>query len=187
MEFTVTEEFVREAHGAACSTWKQRIEKEFPELFEKELEVGRWYVYGRSLLNYQGLNHQALIQAYGFLEDKSWMETSNCGNDFKSWEEATPEEVESALIAEAKKKGFVEGAFVDGKIFGNGWYRRRKLGGQFEFNNSINQLCIGDTAIFQDGKWAEILPEEKTIITKGKALRIIAKKLKVSPESIEIQ
>ena len=41
--------------------------------------------------------------------------------------------------------------------------------------------------IFANGKWAEIITEEKTVITMEKALKIIAKKMKVSPENIEIQ
>lgn len=191
MEFTVTEEFVREAHSAACSTWKTKIEKEFPDLFEKELEIGRWYVYGSNLLNYQGLNHKDLIQAYGFLGDKSWMETSNCGNDFKAWKEATTEEVESVLIAEAKKRGYKKGVRIKGLGTGEIWTLPN---GEFEYLENANVLWFGNPNddydgfdVFHDGKWAEILPEEKTIITKGKALRIIAKKLKVSPESIEIQ
>jgi len=31
--FTVDEKFIKEAHGAACSEWKQKLEKKFPEVF----------------------------------------------------------------------------------------------------------------------------------------------------------
>lgn len=190
MKFTVTEEFIREAHGAACSNWKQRIEKEFPDLFKTKLEVGKWYVLKTYLsdwlMNYQGNGSVS----YGFNTTKDW------GNNYimqecDDWKEATHEEVESALIAEAKKRGYKKGVRIKG--LDNGEICTLPNGG-FEYMENENVLWFGNPyddydgfEIFNDGKWAQILPEEKTIITKGKALRIIAKKLKVSPESIEIQ
>ena len=35
-------EFIKKAHSAACSEWKENIEKEFPKLFKKE-EINGWY------------------------------------------------------------------------------------------------------------------------------------------------
>ena len=29
-------EFIKKAHSAACSEWKENIEKEFPKLFKKD-------------------------------------------------------------------------------------------------------------------------------------------------------
>ena len=46
---------------------------------------------------------------------------------------------------------------------------------------------MGTNVIFTQGNWAQILPQENTIIPIEKALKIIAKKMKVSPENIEIQ
>jgi hypothetical protein len=51
-EVTVDIEFVKQAHAAACSDWKQKIEKKFPKIFEVELspagkalkEFGKEYV-----------------------------------------------------------------------------------------------------------------------------------------------
>jgi len=42
MKIEISKEFVLEAHKAACSDWKKRIEKELPELFTKR--VKRWRV-----------------------------------------------------------------------------------------------------------------------------------------------
>jgi hypothetical protein len=36
VELTVSKEFLLEAHKAACSDWKQRLEEEFPEVFETD-------------------------------------------------------------------------------------------------------------------------------------------------------
>jgi hypothetical protein len=33
----VTENFVKEAHAAACSEWKQKIEKQFPNIFPRKI------------------------------------------------------------------------------------------------------------------------------------------------------
>lgn len=164
---------------------KDCLKEWFPEAFKTELELNKWYVYGRSLLNYQGLNNKDLIQAYGFLEDKSWMETSNCGNDFKQWKEATPEEVETALINEAKKRGYKEGVTIT-------WKNKPKLiytlgDDEFDYLRSNNVLVFGNYGIFDGEQWAEILPQEKTLVPMEKALKIIAKKMKVSPENIEIE
>lgn len=38
-EFTVDKEFVMQAYEAACSTWKERIEDKFPDLFPKSKYV----------------------------------------------------------------------------------------------------------------------------------------------------
>ena len=54
-------------------------------------------------------------------------------------------------------------------------------------NCKTESLPSGYAVLFMDGEFAEILPEEKTVITKEKVLKILAKKLKVSPESIEIK
>ena len=69
-QYTITEEQIKE-----LAKWKhgKRLTQEwFPEVFKPKLEEGKWYNYGRSLLNYQGLKNY-LIQAYGFLHDKSWL------------------------------------------------------------------------------------------------------------------
>lgn len=195
MELKTTEEFVREAHGAACSTWKQRIEKEFPDLFKTVLEVGKWYwlktIFGKLLFCYKG--GFGNDSGYGFDINGNW---SNEGIgvhqvDVSSCTPATHEEVESALIAEAKKKGHKAGVRIKG--LGNGKICTLP-NGEFEYIKNANALWFGNPNdafegfdVFLDGIWADILPEEKTIITHEKALKILAKKLKVSPESIEIK
>ena len=34
-KFEVSEEFIKEAHSAACSDWKKKIEEQFPDAFER--------------------------------------------------------------------------------------------------------------------------------------------------------
>ena len=40
-DMTVDAEFIKAAHAAACSEWKQKLEKKFPHLFKKELKAKR--------------------------------------------------------------------------------------------------------------------------------------------------
>jgi hypothetical protein len=40
-QFVVSKDFIKQAHKAACSEWKQKIEEQFPEMFmSKEYEFG---------------------------------------------------------------------------------------------------------------------------------------------------
>jgi hypothetical protein len=44
-QFTVDEKFIKDAYEAACSEWKEKIRKKFPEAFPpKEFEFGKEYV-----------------------------------------------------------------------------------------------------------------------------------------------
>jgi hypothetical protein len=43
-ELTVDKQFVLDAYKAACSEWKAKIEKKFPELFEKTYAIGDRFV-----------------------------------------------------------------------------------------------------------------------------------------------
>ena len=101
---------------------------------------------------------------------------------------------EKFLIAEAKNRGFKNGV----TILRGDWYsgfsapkvtiekeEEQHPTSGFEFRNDT--LFLGGYTIFYKGNWAQILPQEKTVVPMEKALKIIAKKMKVSPENIEIQ
>lgn len=189
MKYEITKEQILETIRTGTDVTKRYFKEIIPEAFKTELEVGKWYVYGRSLLNYQGLNNKDLIQAYGFLEDKSWMETSNCGNDFKEWKESTPEEVKVALKAETIKRYGKdwENTKIKAHADGQPWIASGLNKGCFSCILTLNKVCSKHGVLYSHGKWAKILPQEKTVIPMDKALKIIAKKMKVSPENIEIQ
>lgn len=42
-EFKVDEQFVKEAHAAACEGWKKRIEEKFPDAFPRNYRVGDYF------------------------------------------------------------------------------------------------------------------------------------------------
>ena len=170
-------EFIKKAHSAACSEWKENIEKEFPKLFKEDaLVVGKWYKSEGCLFNYQKQSN-----VYGFFTDGSWM------NGDWIWyganaKPATDKEVEEALIKEAKKRGFKEG--VNFNVTKDLW--DTSIGGREGFNtvidkntydysessNSFKINCIdGCMSIFTKGKWATIVET----ITKEQAEKELGK------------
>ena len=159
------------------------------EAFKKELEIGKWYKYKLALfyVTNKRSNNANYYNVFGFDVDGNWM-TDNAATYFdENYIEATPEEVESALINEAKKRGYKGGITC---AFGKGAYnmmiRENEIRWVPDWQDK-GALCMGMNVIFTQGNWAEILPQEKTVIPMAKALKIIAKKMKVSPENIEIQ
>ena len=141
--------------------FNKEYKKEIKELESKTvLEVGKWYktkgskhlMFLSELIGNEGIG-------YGFDTIGAWFGiTRDISMD--SVKPATDKEVETALIAEAKKRGFKEGVTVkcihDNTI--------ESIKGTF-FNNkeSFNlyahiERCdyIGQY-VFKDGKWAEII------------------------------
>lgn len=199
MEFTVTKEQILEFANWGNPDNKKKLKEWFPKAFESQLEVGKWYKNGdfgfeRSLacVSHINPNEKDEFGGYGFDIHGCWFNNKDVTTfGSHNWLSATHEEIASALIAEAKKKGYKTGVRIKG--LGNGEICTLP-NGEFEYIKNANALWFGNPNdafegfdVFLDGIWAEILPEQKTIITHEKALKIIAKKLKVSPESIEIQ
>ena len=163
-------EFIKKAHSAACSEWKENIEKEFPELFKEDaLEVGKWY---KSKIAVFRVTSLAPLKSYGVYSGK-W------GNEFYTdvttrSRPATDKEVEQALIKEAKERGFKEGVRVERLLENN----LGSLGGDSKTceNKQIKlyrgHLSIGNLLIFhKTGKWAEIVET----ITKEQAEKELGK------------
>jgi hypothetical protein len=173
---------------------KDCLKEWFPDAFKAELEVGKWYKMKGDihfLCNFNG-NIGNNGNSYGFNLTGKWMDNSMCFHNSDTYVEATPEEVESALINEAKKRGFKNGV----TILRGDWYfgfsapkvtieKEQYPTSGFEFRNDT--LLLDGYIIFYSGNWAEILTQENTVVPMEKALKIIAKKMKVSPENIEIK
>lgn len=182
---------IEKVGGADVSLY---LKETFPEVFKTELEEGKWYkMKGDThfLCNFNG-NIGNNGNSYGFNLKGEWMDNSMCFQNSDTYVEATPEEVEVALINEAKKRGFINGV----TILRGDWYsgfttpkatikRGYYSTNGFEFSNDT--LFLYGYVLFKKGNWTEILPKEKTVVPMEKALKIIAKKMKVSPEDIEIK
>ena len=179
---------------------KDCLKNWFPEVFKTEFKVGTVYKIDKNIFYCTEINELGVLYGYG-LFDAKWGERFNDGSDICACNEvaaknrlveASTQEWESALINEAKKRGFINGV----TILRGDWYsgfttpkatikRGYYSTNGFEFSNDT--LFLYGYVLFEKGNWAQILPQEKTVIPMEKALKIIAKKMKVSPEDIEIK
>jgi len=167
--FTVSKSFVLDAHSSACPTWKSKIEKEFPSLFIKEeLVLNRWYknndypnlVYLTKLNRKQDPYNEfgTFAEGYGFLfNDKNeWGGDGLLFADTRKFTLATPQEVETALINEARKRGFKEGVKIKTPVNKHEYIVNNDI---FSFNEKSNILYLSGKSIFNNGNFAEILPQ----------------------------
>lgn len=199
MEFKITKEFIIEAHKAACSDWKKRIESEFPEAFPKALQLGKWYKFYyhyepnilRALLFITIIDGDEAWFNYGIdvsEEENVWLEKDwyNKGHKFI---ECTPEEVCAALEKEIIKRFGEdwENAKIEAHADGGHWIGNGLNKGGFASGIGKHKVFSKHGVLYSNGVFAKPLPIEKTVITREKALKILAKKLKVSPENIEIK
>lgn len=162
--YTLTKEQVNElANGKS-------IKDVLPEAFK--LEVGKWYKcpeLGEAIFfvtDIQGSD----FKAYGLNYRGEWTSEDDwIGEVYAPTEPATPEEVESMLIAEAKKRGYVKGANVKGVgdftcsgVLSLGNCLGSDSGYKFIENKLVANISTHRNAvIFENGKWATIVTETK--------------------------
>jgi len=157
-KFEITKEQVLSLQNCVTDA---KLRQWFPEVFKKELVVGKWYKCNESKFLYFPLeikdnNH---IKAYGF-DKKGIYSESNENFEWgtpDSLEEATPQEVESALIGEAKKRGFVNGAFFNDLHY-------KSFSGKVDivrWEEDSQDLRSGGYCVFHNGIWAEIIQPKK--------------------------
>tara|TARA_R110000850_G_scaffold276000_2_gene416627 strand:+ start:37 stop:657 length:621 start_codon:yes stop_codon:yes gene_type:complete len=149
-------EFIKQAHSAACSEWKEKIESEFPKLFKKyELVVGKWYKHGNNNFNHLMVWNNAQ-PTYGFFDGK--YRDDYCFRDTFNKIPATDKEVSEALIAEARKRGYKNGNY---ECMTNNTINTFKV--EDSFFLSGEKLWMGEAGfanlIFKNGIWAEIIEE----------------------------
>ena len=154
MTTKVRNEFILSLHSKVGSGLKKEIENELPELFR--LEVGKWYKSGGS--NGDSLfNYQTGDGVYGFMKKQGQWKWERCSDGRWSWDDtpctpAADEEVESALINEAKIRGL-----WDNKNIVCAYSNKTVPGTKTTYYN--NRLWGQYGCIFDNGKWAEILEE----------------------------
>lgn len=200
--YTITKDQIVELSGYGITHILKRM---IPDAFKKEFTTGKWYKIDKNIFCCTEIDEDGSLYGYG-LFDGLWNKMlkngrSNCAcNSVAANDrlvESTLEEVEAALIEEAKKRGFIDGAKFKSFEHGNP-IRTVRESGRLNFNMITNHLLIStpesewdnyqsNPAIFEKGKWAQIIPQEKQVIPMEKALKIIAKKLKTSPDNIEIK
>ncbi len=175
----VSVDFIKEAHQSACANWKQRIEKELPDLFNK-LEVGKW------LKTKLESNNRWLVYVnndcsfYGFNSAGKWFDCQktiyNPIEDTNNYY-ATEEEVKTALINEAVKRGFVDGVKYKSLKVENYTCNENTELDCTEFLLNDNCLCSSYGVFFDNGKWATLItePTEKELL--GNKIKDLEKNL----------
>lgn len=153
--FLITKEQILELHKNSCANLKYDIEQLFPSAFKeekKELVVGKWYWRCDELAVWNGGKH-----TYGFNRDGSWLEDM-CFSVITNPIEATPKEVEEALIKEAVKRGFKEGVCVKNHQ-GTNVLKSLKIVYTNEYNDGIyTENQDPGVWIFINGVWSDIIP-----------------------------
>jgi hypothetical protein len=161
-------EFIIQAHSAACSDWKTKIEKEFPKLFKKDqLIVGKWYKYDDNTANALMVWNDSK-ETYGFWSGEYDENLSFFDEGDKVL--ATDKEVSKPLIKEAVKRGFdrsdINFKLIEGCV---GELNEHRITSACEivYQASSNALVLKTAGslytIFKNGVWAEIIKEKKPV------------------------
>lgn len=145
----------------------EKVKQWFPEAFETKLEFGKWYKNKFDSLFCIEKIQANYVVGYGFINGY-WH--NKAGFDLIVTE-ATPKEVKTALINEARKRGYKKGVFCE---FGTAKDIREIKNDNYRYHENLRSLLIGNDVIFEDGKWSPIVLET---ITKSEAEKILNKKI----------
>jgi len=112
------------------------------------------------------------IFKYGINANGDWFKSkSNANyNECESNRVATEQEVSTALINEAKKRGFVMGCTWNSSVF------TAFAGYSFYYNFKYNSLTLQGATIFKNGIW-KVVDEVLETITKEDAEKLLNKKI----------
>jgi len=152
------------------------IEGSLNDLFELYLEkeevkiqhqIGKWYKHKFGLLFcVTSIKDSGVLYGYGFGRTGEWfynIDESSCkcacnevAKEYTT--EATPQEVEKALIEEAKKRGFKEGD----KVMSASTRKECEIRSlsYFCFHEG-NWMSVDGATIFSKGQWATIIEQDK--------------------------
>lgn len=174
-------DFIKKAHSAACSEWKNWIETEFPKLFkDKEFKVCTWY----KIQPNSSCTHCALIcyqgpekSSYGIDHGGNWTVAYNPQVfDYKEEEitVATEKEIEDSMVRIAGKKGYDIGTYYkDADSIAIS--RTLEIKGALKFHLDVNCLTDGHGGfVYCKGFWAK----KVEIITKKEAEKKLGKIIK---------
>lgn len=165
-------QFIIDAHkgeyGSMCSDWREKLEKELPELFDNGKKSGCWYIdqFSPGDLNIfffcTRIENEKMF-GYGISMDK-WKNE----NEVVLWStiygesrRATEEEIHKHLTEEAKKRGFVNGASFYG-VQGSHKNMRTVIGENNGIEMNQYGLYCGDSYLYFEGKWAELEKKKMT-------------------------
>jgi hypothetical protein len=142
----------------ALDNGETTIRELFPQVFQVELEVGKWYKDTRFdlLFCFQGkYSRKKDSGTYGFSRSKAWVENIGVALDgLSKYTPATKEEVKTALITEAKRR-YKTGQKVISLTERIDYLSLEKA--VFDYYHDCNELLFNGLLMFHNGKWAGIL------------------------------
>lgn len=152
---------------------KEKLTEFYPELFKQELQVGKWYKsIDKSNIIFNVIEiKDEVFYFYGYnvvniYKDYDWYSLSDLGlkNGFRL---ATDQEVEEALIKEAKKRYGEDWENVkiekDAKDLFNNTSGSAVNYGCYGVTYTCNELWNRNGRLFYHGKWAEVVTKEITL------------------------
>jgi len=148
------------------------LKEMFKDVFEVELEVCKWY-------KHKGLEYIFCFNGcyedcsqYGITKNGWNNEISSDKRHLHNFISATEEEVKTALVNEAIKRGFKEGVLID-KLLKNNCgtckqpYKTKQVSNEdFQFDFDINYLFIGNLLVFAEGKWVTIIKQKEMTVAE---------------------
>lgn len=155
-----------------CYDNKELLKEYFPDVFKPILEEGKWYKGNHGSFNF--LKNNTTINGfltsntgYGIDYKGDWCDVfDSSGTKPENLKLATKEEVEKALISEAKKRGFKEGVkYIPISQIGDLNDKFYVAEHDVEMYEGNLQLYCGMQWVFADGKWAEIIQETEIELT----------------------
>jgi hypothetical protein len=176
-------EFIKQAHSNACSEWKEKIEKEFPELFKEDaLVVGKYYKLTQDYINlkkdsiFEFLKYQTSFKTFAVVRHSVFdnSKTDYAAPHSNTLIPATDKEVEEALKKECFKKGYKEGVEV---ICLKDSFK--SIIDKYDIDNPAWEIDVkggfnlGNKTVMLNGKWAEIIKETITKEQAQEATRIL--------------
>ncbi|HYD90310.1 MAG TPA: hypothetical protein VEA37_02350 [Flavobacterium sp.] len=131
---------------------------------EPGIEFGKSLYYIVSIDKDKGINP---VNSYGINRNGVWRDIDNRSLELTNWPLATDEEVNTALIAEAERRGFKNGAYVDNSPLGFNFKERLKKGSNIWVSEGYVNIGSDGLAIYKNGKWAEIISEPEIDFSKA--------------------
>ena|SRR5690606_29726815 len=155
----MTHKEIQEQTKSELDRLVSEAKRKLDDLVKPELKVGKWYKFDTPLFEYL-LKYDGSDTACGFADgtwSSSWSFSKDVNQELAKGKEATPQEVEEALVKEAKRRGIVEGVSVidldDGKDV------LLQKGGGYILSSMSNKLFAHGATVFKDGKWAEVIEQ----------------------------
>lgn len=158
-----------------CTRWPYNIIITDPDklLFPEEpIQKGKWYKGNNKVLVYiEEVLPKGWAKVYGFNISGDWISGPDSKGFTKGWTEASQEYVQSRMISEAEKRGFLKKGVTHDDVYQRK-FKNNKVKGDLTFISSENNelLYSNEAFLFANGKWAAVIYNDEDFL-KSKSIR----------------